>query len=300
MSATRTANIQSLLRRGVRSVWSSDKYYAPQWSEIYDTHPSDQETEIEVEMKLLGLAQVRAEGAPSAVDTMSQKIITLYTHKYVSLMFEITRQARMDNLYKSQFPHEVLSLKNSMQQTKEVLGASLLNNALNAANPIGDGQPMLSTAHPIEKGYYANTLSIQADLTEGSLESMIILIQQFKDQAGLITRHVPQKLVVPPQNQFVAERLLGSAFRTNTSMNDISAIYNLSSIPQGYRVNQFLTLPRSWFILTSAKGMNHYVRESLETSVYTDMDTDNYKVKALERYSFGCGNPRAIAGCAAV
>lgn len=295
--AINTTAIANLLRPGLAAVFGDYPLYPSQWSDIFETYESDKAVEIEVEMKLLGLAQIRPEGSPTAVDTMGQRIITNYVHRYVALSFNITRQAIMDNLYKSKFPLMVRALKKSMAQTKEILGASVLNNAFSSSFPIGDGQALCSTAHPIDGSTVANTPSVQADLNEASLESAIITIQQFKDQAGLIVQTKPQKLVVPPQGQFVAERLLASAFRTNTANNDISAIYNVSAIPQGYRVNQYLTLPNAWYVLTDAPdGFKHYVREAIETDVYTEFSTDNLMAKAVERYSFGVSNFRAVYG----
>jgi hypothetical protein len=276
--------------------------YPALWSEIFEVYESDKANEIEVEMKMLGLAQIRAEGAATAFDTMGQRILTNYVHQYVSLGFIITRQAQEDNLYKSYFPMGARALKDSLDQTKEVLGASILNNGFNSAFPVGDGQALFSTAHPIDTGTYANTPTVNSDLNEASLEQAIIGIQQFRDQAGLIVKVQPRKMIVGPQNQFVAERLLGSAFRTNTPNNDISAVYNMTAVPEGYRVNQFVTQINSpavntWFLMTdAAQGFKHYVRIKPETDVYTDFSTDNLECKAVERYSFGVTNPRAAWG----
>lgn len=297
--AINTGAIANLLRPGLAAVFGSYPMYPSQWSEIFDVYESDKAVEIEVEMKMLGLAQIRPEGAQTAMDTMGQRIITNYQHKYIGLGFVITRQAIMDNLYKTRFPMMATALRDSLAQTKEILGAAVLNNGFNSAFPIGDGKPLFSTQHPIDGGVFANTPSTPSDLNEASLESAIITIQQFKNQAGLIVQTKPKKLIVAPQNQFVAERLLGSAFRTGTNNNDISAVYNITAIPEGYRTNQFLTATsgQAWYLLTDAPdGFKHYVREKVETDVYTDFSTDNLQAKAIERYSFGVSNPRAAYG----
>lgn len=297
--AINTGAIANLLRPGLAAVFGSYPMYPSEWAEIFDVYESDKAVEIEVEMKMLGLAQIRPEGSQTSMDTMGQRIITNYQHKYIGLGFVITRQAIMDNLYKTRFPMMATALRDSLAQTKEILGAAVLNNGFNAAYPIGDGQPLFSTAHPIDGGTFSNTSAVAADLNEASLESGIITIQQFKNQAGLIVMTKPKKLIVAPQNQFVAERLLASAFRTNTANNDISAIYNVTAIPEGYRVNHFLTTTagQAWFVTTDAPdGFKHYVREKVETDVYTDFSTDNLQAKAIERYSFGVSNPRAGYG----
>lgn len=295
--AINTTAIANLLRPGLAAVFGDYPAYPSQWSEIFETYESDKAVEIEVEMKLLGLAQIRAEGAPTAVDTMGQRIVTSYVHKYVALSFNITRQAIKDNLYKTKFPLMVRALKKSMAQTKEILGASVLNNGFSTSYPIGDGKPLFSTTHPIDGGVVANASGTAYDLNESSLESAIVTIQQFKDQAGLIVQTKPEKMILPPQLQFVGDRLLGSTFRTNTANNDISAIHNLSSVPQGYRVNQFLTSSVAWFLLTDAPdSFKHYVCEAIETDVYADFSTDNLLAKAVERYSFGVSNFRGGYG----
>ncbi len=291
--AINTTAIRDLLRPGLAAVFGDYPMYPAQWAEIFEKHTSDKAVEIEVEVKLLGLAQLKAEGAATNYGEMGQRYVTNYVNKYVSTGFIITRQAVMDNLYKSSFPMQAKALKDSMMQTKEVLGASVLNNGFSSSFPIGDGQPVFSTAHPIDGGTVANTFTVQADLNETSLETAIVGIQTFKDAAGLTVMTKPTKLIVPPQLQWTADRLLQSQFRTGTANNDINAVYNTSAVPQGYRVNMFLTDTNSWFLMTDcSNGFKYYEREALETDVYTDFDTSNLKAKALERYSFGCSNFR--------
>lgn len=292
--AINTTAIRDLLRPGLAAVFGDYPMYPGQWSEIFEKHSSDKAVEIEVEVKLLGLAQIKAEGASTAYGEMGQRYVTNYVNRYTSIGFIITRQAIKDNLYQSSFPLQAKALRQSMEQTKEVLGASVLNNGFSSNFPIGDGQPLFSTQHPIENGVVANTFSIQADLNETSLQDAIVGVQRFRDAAGLRIMTKPTKLIVPAELQWTATRLLQSQFRVDTANNDINAIYNNSAVPQGHRVNMFLTDTNSWFLLTDApNGFKHYEREALETDVYTDFDTDNLKAKAIERYSFGCSNFRA-------
>lgn len=294
--ATNTTAIVNLLRPGLKDVFGELPGYRPEWPEIFETGTSDKAVEYEVEMKFLGLGQIRPEGAGTAMDSMGQRIVTSYVNRYVALQFQITAQAIADNLYKDRFPMMVKSLKKSMAITKEILGASVLNNGFNTSFPIGDGQPLFSTLHPIDNGFVANTPTIQADLNEASLEAALITISQFKDQAGLISMVLPEKLIVPPQGDFVASRLLNSQFRVGTPNNDISAINYGSRIPKGYVVNHFLTLPNSWYLTTNCEGLKHYVREKIRTDMYSDFSTENIMAKAVERYSFGCSNFRSIYG----
>jgi hypothetical protein len=291
--AINTSAIQSLLRPGLAAVFGDYPQYPSQWSEIFERHSSDKAVEIEVEVKLLGLASIKAEGASVAYDNMGQRYITNYVHRYTAVGFIITRQAIMDNLYKTRFPLQAKALRNSMAQTKETLGAAVLNNGFDTNYPIGDGQPVFSTAHPIDGSTVANTFTVQSQLNETSLQDAIVAIQRFRDAANLRVMTKPTKLIVPAELQWTAERLLKSEYRTDTANNDISAIYSMSAVPQGHRVNMFLTDTNAWYLMTDApNGFKHYERERLETDVYTDFDTDNLKAKAVERYSFGVSNFR--------
>lgn len=294
---TNTTAIQSLLRPGLAEVFGDYPNFPAEWSQLFERHTSDKAYEIEVEVKLLGLAQIKAEGASVAYQDMGQRFVTNYINRYVGIGFIITRQAIKDNLYKDRFPMQAKALKDSLAQTKEIQGAAVFNNGFDTNYPIGDGQPFFSTAHPIDGSTVANTFTVQVDLNESSLEDAITGIGNFKDVAGLRKNFIPQKLVVPNGGQFTAQRLLESQFRTGTANNDINAIYNMSLIPKGQVLNHYLTDTDAWFLLTNAdNGLKYYEREAVETDVYVDFDTENLKAKAIERYSFGVSNWRCAWG----
>lgn len=289
--------IATLTRPGVAAICGDYPMWPSEYSEIFENYNSDKAVETEVEMRFLGLGQYRPEGAPTAVDDMGQRSVTQYNHRYFALSFNITRMALVNNLYKSKFPMYLRALKKSMHQTKEVSGASVINNATNTAFPMGDGQPLLSINHPVDGGVFANTPAVGTDLSEAALESATIAIATWPDVAGLTIATKPVKLLVPPQGNFTAERLLKSQFRVGVDTNDINAMYNIGTFPKGYVVNHYLTNPNAWYVLTDAdNGFKHYMREAFETDVYCDFSTDSLMVKAVECYSFGATNPRCVYG----
>jgi len=294
-----TGQIAQLLRPGLKAVFGQYPTYPDQWTEIFKTYQSDKYQEIEVELKYLGAADIKPEGQPIATDSMGQRIITNYIHKRVGLSFTITKEAIEDNLYQQQFPQQAVSLKDSLRVTKNILGANVLNNAFNPEHPIGDGQSVCSASHPIDGGVFSNTLAGAAtvDFSEAGVEQAIIQIQKFPMQSGILAQTMAKKLILPRELQFAASRLLNSAFRTDVANNDINALYNNDYIPSGYKINQYLTSPTAWFIITDAPdGLKHFQRTSVETDTYVDYPTDNVMAKATERYSFGVSNPRGIFG----
>jgi len=134
-------------------------------------------------------------------------------------------------------------------------------------------------------------------LNETSLEQAIIDIAAFTDERDLLIAARPRKLIVPPALMFVATRLLETDLRVGTADNDINAIRSNGSIPEGYRVNHYLTDPDAFFIITDVpNGMKHFVRTPMQTSMDGDFDTGNVRYKARERYSFGVSDPLGIFG----
>jgi hypothetical protein len=198
-----------------------------------------------------------------------------------------------DNLYDSLAARYTKSLARAMAFTKQVKAASILNNGFNSAFTYGDGQALFSTAHPlVSGGTNSNRPATAADLNETSLEAAVIQIAGWTDERGLLIAAKPRKLVVPPQLQFVATRLLETSLRVGTTDNDINALKNNGSIPEGYTVNHFLTDTNAWFLTTDVpNGLKHFVRVPLATSMDADFDTGNNRYKARERYSFGVSDP---------
>ena len=140
-----------------------------------------------------------------------------------------------------------------------------------------------------------STLTTQADLNETSLEQALIDIAAMTDERGLKIAARGMKMIVPPANQFQAERLLKSQGRVGTADNDINALKNMGMIPQGYRVNHYLTDSDSWYIITDVpNGMKHFDRLPIQTKMEGDFSTGNVRYKARERYSFGVSDPRGI------
>jgi phage major head subunit gpT-like protein len=186
-----------------------------------------------------------------------------------------------------------------MSYTKQTKAAAVLNNGFAASGYNGgDGVPLFSTSHPlVSGGVNSNTPSTQTDLNETSLEAAVIQIAAWTDERDLLIAAKPRKLIVPPNLMFVATRLLETELRVGTADNDINAIKNNGSIPEGYAVNHFLTDTNAWFLTTDVpNGLKHFVRTPMSTGMDGDFDTGNVRYKARERYSFGWSDPLGMFG----
>ena len=276
------------------------KRYENQHAEIYAEESSDRAFEEEVMLSGFANAQVKAEGAGVSFDDAQETFTARYTMETVALAFAITEEAIEDNLYDRLASRYTKALARSMSNAKQVKSVEPLINGLpsTATFNTGDGVSLFNASHPTIAGTFANTLAVQADLNETSLEQSMIDIAKMTDERGLKVAARGVKMIVPSENQFNAERLMKSAGRTGTADNDINAIASMGMVPQGYRVNNFLTDADSWYIITDVpNGMKMFSRTPLTTSMEGDFDTGNVRYKARERYAFGASDFRGIFGC---
>jgi|TARA_B110000967_G_scaffold73848_1_gene76328 phage major head subunit gpT-like protein len=270
------------------------KQYENQAAEIYTTESSDRAFEEEVMLSGFASARVKPEGSGVAFDNAQETFTARYTNETIALAFAITEEAIEDNLYDRLASRYTKALARSMASTKQVKGASTLNNGFGTFQS-GDGVALFSTAHPTIAGTFSNTLATAADLNETSLEQALIDIAALTDERGLKIAAKGVKMIIPSALQFTAERLMKSQGRVSTADNDINAIRSMGMIPQGYRVNNYLTDTDAFFITTDVpNGMKHFNRAPLTTKMEGDFDTGNVRYKARERYVFGVSDPRGI------
>ena len=279
--------------------------YGEEHKELFEIESSDRSFEEELKLSGFGAAPVKNEGQAMSYDVAQEAWSTRYTHETIVYGFAITEEAMEDNLYDSLSARYTKALARGMAYTKQVKAANVLNNGFNQNYLGGDGVSLFGTNssgsvtnHPLVNGStVSNRPSTAADLNETSLEAAVIQIAGWTDERGLLIAAKPKKLVVPPSLQFVATRLLETELRVSTADNDINAIKNNGSIPEGYTVNHWLTDSNAWFLLTDVpNGLKHFIRTPLQTSSDGDFDTGNLRYRARERYSFGYSDPLGVYG----
>jgi len=272
------------------------KRYENQHAEIYSTESSDRAFEEEVMLSGFANAQVKAEGSGVVFDNAQETYTARYSHETVALAFAITEEAIEDNLYDRLSSRYTKALARSMANTKQVKSVNPLINGLPGGSfTSGDGVTLINTSHPTIAGTVSNTLATAADLNETSLEQSLIDIAGMTDERGLKIAARGLKMIIPSELQFTAERLMKSQGRVGTADNDVNAIASMGMIPQGYRVNNFLTDSDAFYIMTDVpNGMKYFERSPIKTAMEGDFDTGNVRYKARERYSFGVSDFRGI------
>ena len=272
--------------------------YNNEHEDIFDTESSERAFEEEVMLSGFGEAPTKGEGAAVIYDTAQESFSSRYTHETVALAFALTEEAIEDNLYDTLSSRYTRALARSMQTTKQVKAANVLNNAFSSSFVGGDGKELCATDHPtVANVDLKNELTVAADLNETSLEQALIDISDFRDERNLKVNAQAKKLIIPPALQFVADRLMNTPGRVGTSDNDINAIRNMGMVSDGYVVNHYLTDTDAFFIKTDVpNGLKHFVRTPVSTSMEGDFETGNVRYKARERYSFGFSDWRGIFG----
>ena len=298
MAITRSQLVKEL-EPGLNALFGLEyNRYENQHAEIYVSETSDRAFEEEVMLSGFASAPTKQEGAGVVFDQANETFTARYTHETIALAFAITEEAIEDNLYDRLAARYTRALARSMSNTKQVKAANILNNAENAAFPGGDGKPLIANDHPLATGgTFSNVLATAADLNETSLEQSLIDISSFVDERGLKIAAQGVKMIIPKELQFTAERIMKSPQRTSTADNDINAIVSMGMVPQGYRVNNFLSDNDAYFLMTDVpNGFKMFVRAPIKTAMEGDFDTGNVRFKARERYSFGFSDPRCVFG----
>ena len=297
MAISRAQMLKELLP-GINALFGLEyAKYENEDAEIYETESSDRSFEEEVALAGFDAAPVKNEGSAISYDNAQETFTARYNHETIAMGFAITEEAMEDNLYDSLSARYTKALARAMAYTKQTKAAFPLNNGQSTGSyQSGDGVTLFNTAHPLASGgTNSNTPSTATDLNETSLESAVIQIAKWTDQRGLLIAARPRRIVVPPDLMFVASRILDSELRPSTADNDINAIKNNGTIPEGYKVNHYLTDTNAWFVITDVpNGMKHFERAAMTTSMDGDFNTGNVRYKARERYSFGVSDPLGI------
>ena len=262
---------------------------------VFDEYSSDKSYEEYVEETGFGLAPVKNEGASISYDTDAQGYTARLTNTTYGLGAKVTQEAIEDNQYESVAQRKAAKLARSMRQTKENVFANVLNRGFNSSYTGGDGKELFATDHPTLDGTQSNELAVSADLSEASLEDLLTLIRGAKDSRGLRIQLKGQMLIVPPELEFEATRIVSSVNQSGTANNDINAMKELGMLPQGIVVWDYLTDADAFFVKTDAnEGLIRQMRRAVRFEQDNDFDTKNACMSATERYASGWADWRGI------
>lgn len=296
--AINTGSFGKALWPGVNK-WYGQAYteFPVEWSKVFKTYNSRKAWEEDILYSGFGLANVKGEGAPIQYDQAQQGFIDRYTHVQYGLGFIITKEMVEDDQYDIIGQKKATALAFSARQTKENICWNLFNRAFNATYVFGDGVSLVNSAHPNQAGgTWSNQIAVAADLSEAALEQAIIDIGKYTNDRGLRIQVMPEKLVVPIELMFEADKIMDTQYEVGTNNNTVNLVR--SKFPGGVVVSHYLQVGAGqWFITTNAPdGLKVFERRADTFTYDDDFDTDNAKYKFTTRYSVGCTDKRSVYG----
>ncbi len=260
------------------------------WSKVYNIKTSNKKFERVLSVTGMGDIPQKAEGAPYTSDVIRAGWSKDYTHLEFGLMFEVTQTALEDDQY-DQLAQHARWLMFSSRVVEEKYAHAVFNNGF-TTEQTPDGVSLFNAAHVLKGGGTArNTLAAAADLSATSLQQALVDWQtQTKVESGqLVAPAQDLILFVPPDLEFVADRILNSTLLPGSADNDrnpIKARRNWTLI-----VSPYLTDTDAWFLLAASKkshGITSYTRvpTSMEPAM-TDPRTRNRMYPVRFRRSWG-------------
>ena len=244
-----------------------------------------------------GAAPELPDGMPVTYNSGGVLFIQRYVYRVYGLAFALTKVLVEDGDHIRIGQTYARHLAQSLVETKETLGANVLNRSFNAAYPGGDGVELVATNHPVVNGTQSNKLTTAANLSQTSLEQMLVQIRNAADNNGKRIRLTPNKLVLGPSNVFQGEVLLKSVLRAGTANNDINPVKSMGLLDGGQANLSRITSTTAWWVETDApEGLKLAKRRGLEKSMEGDFETDSMRYKATERYAFGWTDWRGAYG----
>jgi hypothetical protein len=174
---------------------------------------------------------------------------------------------------------------------EEKRAAAIFNNGF-TTETTPDGLPLFDAAHVLKSGATArNELATAADLSATSLTQALVDLQnQTKLESGQLAAPITDLILyVPPDLEFMADRILESAGLPGVADNDRNPIKSRRSWK--LIVNPYLTDTDAWFILAANKklhGITSYTRIPItQVPPMTDAKTGNRIYKVRFRRSWG-------------
>jgi hypothetical protein len=297
-----TGSIPRLLQLGVKRVFGDSlQEFDTKYNKIFNVMTSNKAYELDVQLEGFGLANEKDQGDDITFDSRMQGFAPKYVHATWAKGYIVTEEALADELY-GQLDKGARALARAMNITREFEAHSVLNDGWDTNYTMidGDGKPLFSTTHPNgpSGGTYSNRLTVEADLSEASLEDLLALIGRAEDARGLPAMITAQRLVIADSvNKFNAQRIMGSVLQNDTANNATNAIRDMNLIKQGYLTTPYLTQDQAWFVTTDApEGLTFFQRQDITFGQDNAFTSGNARFKASMRQSQGWSDARGAYG----
>lgn len=265
------------------------KELSPIWRKYFQIKPSQKRSELVLTVTGMGDVPEKGEGQPYVTDVIQAGYSKEFLHTEFGMMFEVTQTALEDDRY------DVLSeyakwLMFSARVVEEKRAALLFSNGF-TTETTPDGVSVFNASHVLKGGGTArNQLATASNLSWTTLQTALTDWQrETKFEAGQFMMPAEDLfLIVPPELEFTAHRIIASTGLPGSADNDVNSIKSLRNIT--VVKNVYLTDTNAWFLLAKNKshGFCSYTRVpmSMEPAM-TDPRTRNRLYPVRFRRSWG-------------
>jgi len=217
-----------------------------------------------------------------------------FVHKTYGLAIVWSEEARDDDQY-GFIMNMAGMLGRSSRWTTELWGHDVLNlGFVSTRYTSRDGRPLFAPNHFINgrdagRGTFSNMPASPSDLSISALEEAVQVFGTMVDERGMPVESMARKLVVSPQNEMTARRILETTQYPGGNLNDINPI-----IAAGLEliVTPFLTDSDAWYLLgdTNDVDLRWYWRKQPDTKTWDDEGKDATFHRIKQRHSVGVGD----------
>jgi hypothetical protein len=241
-------------------------------------------------------------------DAIAKGWLTRLEHREFAKGIQIKRKLMDDNLYPGapipkSITNDVVQLKDSAELFREKSAADVFNNGFtdSGTDSAGysvagaDGVGLLSTAHTVTPGGTTVANEGTRALTSDNLVLTKNDMRSFVDSEGELTAAHPDLLLVPPELEETALKIVSGDLDPDSANNTINVNKNR------YRVVvwDYLTDANAWFLIDSTLMSQHLIwldRVMPEFNAEYDGDTHIGKWRAYMRFSRGWDSPFWVYG----
>ena len=281
--------------------WYGDNYKMQEdlVSKFMDVMKSDKAFEVFGVIQGMGVLQAMDEGEAVKYDSASELYTPRFTPKKLGLGFKITMEAIQDLRAMGEAKRFSAMLAKAVAESRNIAGANVINNGYvsGKVQDGGDGALLFSNAHPSAIGNQSNVLTTPADLSEATLEAILLQLRKATDDKGLRINLKARKILVNSDQEPELNRILKSQLRVGTTDNDMNYIGSTGQFPEGYVASPYFTDTDAVTILTDCQdGLKFINRFESGVTMDNEFDTENAAYKKLVRWSQGWINYRAVFG----
>jgi len=288
-----------LMAAGLRKVFEATYNKYPFVHEkLFSMETSTKKYEEEAILAGPGVAALIGENENIPYDDMVQGWTKRYTHAKYGLGMVISEEALEDDQYQKLGVKKSMYIGESMARSKRIVHASIFNNAFSGSYLGGDGVSLCNSAHPtLGAGTFSNDAATDADLSETTLEQMLVDIGNCISERGEPILLRPKALLTHPNQMFEVTRLLKSQQRIGTAENDINALNAMGYFSEGGLFDPYLTDTDAFWVITDVTdGLKSIQRKAPTFAEEASFDNSALKYKGIERYACGWTDPRCVFG----